>query len=331
MKLPARSLLLTGIYVLILGCDKDNPVESKSESANIVWRKTELEIIDVYSWTSTSEGNILTGSSSGNIYKSVDDGLNWEYLNLGFGIGNVISLASLEKLSIYAGTSRGELFHSLDGGRNWSFIQIEGDLKERNEGITTLAVYTEDQFFAGTSLGSFFVVSYEPETRSWNAENKRFPNGRYLTNVLNMGGDSIIVGTREEGLFQTLSNGDSWIKINTPSTSQHVQAIVANTKEHIFVSFVNDGIYRSTDRGESWMRLDFPGQDFTDMGDNSRDHLFVGTSINGVYRSTDNGDTWRQVNDGLPTGLRIQSLAVNNNDFVLIATSDGVYRSLSRD
>ena len=115
----------------------------------------------------------------------------------------------------------------------------------------------------------------------------------------------------------------------------YVEAITFDSSGRGFVSTWGDGIYRSTDGGAHWERAgsDFPAPYSTDVMVAPNGHVFASAwhwpTVHGIYRSIDGGDHWVSASVGLPTNMRITTLACNPSGVLFAgAEGGGIYRSL---
>ena len=89
--------------------DGDTVLFNKGDS----WVKVSSELPGRYykSVCINSRGNVFVGSHEGGVYKSVDDGLNWKEVNIGFPFYRATALVSDSKGNIYSGfDGRGHRF-----------------------------------------------------------------------------------------------------------------------------------------------------------------------------------------------------------------------------
>ncbi|MBI4549253.1 MAG: T9SS type A sorting domain-containing protein, partial [Ignavibacteriae bacterium] len=137
----------------------------------------------------------------------------------------------------------------------------------------------------------------------------------------------VFAGTRDDGIYSSLDNGESWsqlLRISVP-----VVAITINSAGTVFAGTAGGGVFRSADEGTSWAQLSSGLSDLRirTIATNSFGHIFAGTDTGGVFRSTDNGEHWEQINIGLPLAY-IVSLAITSEGLVLLGTSNSqIYRS----
>lgn len=91
------------------------------------------------------DNNVLFAGGTG-VYRSTDNGINWEIKNKGLGNWSVQSLTTNKLGNIYAGTDNGGFFISGDKGENWA----KSNNGLTNTEITCLALNTQGHIFAGT-------------------------------------------------------------------------------------------------------------------------------------------------------------------------------------
>jgi photosystem II stability/assembly factor-like uncharacterized protein len=114
-------------------------------------------------------------------------------------------------------------------------------------------------------------------------------------------------------------------------------AIHPDDAKTIFVA-TRGGVWKSTDGGSTWSAT---MQNLRPLASVSalaiewgKDHdvIFAATQMAGVYKSLDRGQTWRAVDGGIHAsvfvGKHITRIVSNTADSLLVATSDGLYRSV---
>ncbi len=149
-------------------------------------------------------------------------------------------------------------------------------------------------------------------------------------------GSYVFAGTHN-GVFQSTDNGVNWIQVNDGLTNFDVQCLtVCGT--YIFAG-TDFGIYRSSisdPSNISWTQVNNGLNNLRITAlINDGTNIFAGTDNgpnNGVYLSTNNGDDWSSVSIGLPDGIFVNSLLVNNG-YIFVGTDNvvGIYRSSISD
>lgn len=182
---------------------------------------------DGITWTSLSFGQapilslaldpidpeiLYKGTEHAGFWKSLDGGSTWTSLNQGLGNLDVWSIGvdPNSPSTIYAGTDSG-LYKSTDGGSSWSYVRF---LNLRVSSIAINPLNTKE-LYAGTSAWLF--KSPDAGT-SWQSTNVL---GRYV--ALDPTNPShVYAGTYEQGVFQSLNGGQSWVVMNQGLTGQNV-------------------------------------------------------------------------------------------------------------
>ncbi len=284
------------------------------------WSQTGLNNRPVRTFAINSAGHIFAGYIG--VYRSTDNGKNWNAVNRGLTDVNVQALAINRDGHVFAGTMGG-VFRSTDNGETWNPIKSGVS----NAYVNAFAINSSGHIFAGTSLGSGVFRSLD-NGETWSPINTGLTNTSVLVLTINNQGH-IFAGTAGNGIFRSTNNGDNWIPINTGLTNTRVFAFAINRDGHIFAGTLGGGVFRSTNNGDNWTQINSGLADLNvqALAINNDGQIFVGTYYGGVYRSTNNGDSWTQINSGL-TDLNVQALAVNNDGHILVGTyGDGVFRS----
>jgi photosystem II stability/assembly factor-like uncharacterized protein len=89
------------------------------------------------------------------------------------------------------------------------------------------------------------------------------------------------------------------------------------------------GIYRTNDSGVVWQEVPFGTgpRTIAAFGEDFAGHFYVCPRSEGVHRTTDNGASWQPMNNGLPAGATIYSMAQRNLFMLAGADTGGVYRT----
>jgi hypothetical protein len=116
----------------------------------------------------SSNGNIFAGIYGGGVFRSTNNGDNWNPVNTGLINPDVFALAINSNGHIFAGTIGGGVFRSTDNGDNWNPINTG----LTNTSIVTLAINDVGIIFAGTSSsGVFRSMDNSDNSGSWTRVN----------------------------------------------------------------------------------------------------------------------------------------------------------------
>lgn len=285
------------------------------------------------SFVQNSDGSYLIGTSRG-IYKSYNEGHNWEPKNSGINPPST-SISGLVELNsnIYFNNS-GSLFQSTDNGETW------GEL------VTDLPYSMGSLFSWNNSLYTYInqVSTYYRSTNGINWTITSFygvPINDTLSNVgLNANNDSILVFDEQNNTYGITLPPSllSW---------QNYRIVFNKDNSYCFVIIVNDGKVYRADRNANpitWQlisQLNYPVMYSSDIQNiyNSGDNLFV--TIRGyyqsnfqglfykTYRSGDNGITWQTLPPtcGLPSGSLNRFYSVQGDTIIACAHDSKLYYS----
>lgn len=166
----------------------------------------------------------------------------------------------------------------------------------------------------------------------------RLPDNSVNMLVVDPHESDYLYGMTSSTVWRSTDGGASWDNYSLPNYATSIAADLL-VPGRLFVSGFNYSSYYvpvvmvSTDYGQSW------GTTVLDSDTGyaycvAFDPVHSGTAYAGcmyglVFKTTDGGATWDSACSGLPTSASIDDIAVNpgNTDIVLVAASDGVYRS----
>ena len=273
--------------------------------SEINWTVSGLQDQDIISLITISN-YILAGTNGSGIFTSLNNGVNWNQVNIGL---KAQFINALEKSgnNIFAGTYGG-IYISGNAGENWS---------TSNNGLTNFVINSiikKDNFlFAGSDSGVFLSSN--------NGENWYTAGlSEKSVKVLVSGNNNIFAGTNGSGVFLSSNNGSSWNAAGLPN--QYVTSLVIKGN-YILAGILGFGIYKTSDNGGSWIPVNngLTNTDVTSLG-LSGNILFAGT-YNSSFKSTDDGANWTEA--GLTDRIVFTIYSTENNLFA--GTDDGVLMS----
>ncbi|NOZ69587.1 MAG: hypothetical protein GXP46_10200 [Deferribacteres bacterium] len=138
-------------------------------------------------------------------------------------------------------------------------------------------------------------------------------------------------------VYMTADGGKSWKEVlSFRGTGNTVNALAVAKAGGPVYAGTGDGLYRSIDGGENWEKI-FAAMDgvqgrvlciTTDPAAPAAG-VFIGTG-SGLFRTDDGGVRWEK-GRGIPSGIKVSSIAVSPSDHrsVYAAADDGLYKSLN--
>ena len=227
------------------------------------------------------------------IYRSVDDGGNWEKVNEGYPDFEIFTLAVNKEDHIFIGTYLQGILRSTDDGESW----------EELSGYTPLECWTitfndSGHFFAGA--GDWWGIYKSTDTgEEWS----RISTLEAIRLAVNDSG-YIFAGTFN-GLHRSINNGATWDTLYNDFMDMPVPAIAFDHNGYIYVGTglysgsSRNGVYVSKDNGYSWEHAGLADTTVFSLAITQEGDIFAGTREDGVYLTTDGGQKWTPMNNGL--------------------------------
>ncbi|MFI5237920.1 MAG: T9SS type A sorting domain-containing protein, partial [Ignavibacteriales bacterium] len=292
-------------------------------SAQWEWENIGLAGSYIYDIEIDNNGNIYVAANG--LYKSSDNGLSWQFINIG-----AIGIEIDENGIIYViSGGPGQVFKSTDGGN--TFIQIA-------QSIPTDGFYDIEIIPAGILFLSSFIGIYKSfdEGVTW------FPTGFTGFGAMDIGintnGKMFFANSTLSwmGIYRSSDFGNTW-QLTPPgyycTALEYLNdgSVLAGCRENVVT---DGGIYISTDDGYSWENtnsFNANNLDFRDIELDRNQDLYVSlTSSNpnqrGVYLSTNNGYFWTYV--GLSNISQITCLAIDSIGYVYAGCYfEGIFRA----
>jgi photosystem II stability/assembly factor-like uncharacterized protein len=349
VKASSQSGLETGVF--------------QSTDNGATWKKTALNFITtdgtpgVVALAIAPNGNIFAATSGGVLYRSTNNGNNWDILtNLGTAI---VQGFSVNKSGVvFAGTLKG-VYRSTDGGNTWTQI---------NNGFGITSNYFNVRSVVTNSLGYVFAATDSGVYRSTDNGDHWIGGGGVWSGSLAIDtvNGHIFVGT-SLGIYRSIDNGLSWSNVAfsnqsawvttspngkifasavNPNSSQQTPSLYRSDDDGmnwtivsqngngcfafdssgtIFIGY--NGVIRSTDNGDNWIQPYLSHSWVTSLTSNLNGNVFAGTLGSYIFKTTDKGNSWTQFINGLSSN-QIITLASNSINYLFAGTdTGGIYRS----
>ena len=263
--------------------------------------------INIYSIEVNLNEDIFIGTSEttgGGVYRSTNDGINWEFL--GIESKTIYSLEINELEYIYSGSNIGlsnySINRSIDNGLCWEGVY------EGSPNVICIKSYQNGLLFAtgGTGANASAIRSID-YGETWEEVIIFAPNTEFPHDIVIQNNDTIFIGTinwtGDGGVYRSVDGGDSWEHIGL--TDHYVSALAVNSSGDLFAgtrghySLYVGGVYVLHEGQTEWVNLN-DEELVTSMVINSEDEIYIGCSTldffwGGVRCSMDNGQTWEDI------------------------------------
>ena len=306
-------------------------------------------------------GTIFSGDLLGRVFRSSDDGANWEmvYHDSGsYGIYNLIR--SPQSGHLFLHTNYGDLLRSTDSGTSWVWVSsdtiggsqyptainsngdfyagtdFEGMLRSEDEGVTFVTIngrLISNLVYqvAASRQNSVYALTEDLVFRTTDSGNtwKRldFAIGEELVPpalaIDSLG--TVYIGTIG-GIFVSRDSGNTWSNPVQPppfQTSNQCYAIAALPNNTVYAA-TEYGLITSQDEGRTWSNVTGPLDSVNTVGFviGKNGVLYATDEIGTLYQSIDQGISWTDVSSG-SDGIA----AVSANGLLFRVPDSHVYRS----
>jgi WD40 repeat protein len=251
--------------------------------------------------------SIFAGSNNG-VFRSKDNGANWQAVNSGLTSRNIGCLA-VKGRDLFAG-GYGGVFRSQDEGASW---------KPTGPGLAQADVRalltSGPNLFAGTDRGVFLSAD---NGASWASSSSGLtdPDVKCLA-VL---GPYLFAGTDGGGIFRSKDDGAGWTAVNSGLKDKDISTF-AVMGPNLYAGTYGGGVFLSTDNGAAWTEVNSGLLNkWVQALVVVESRLFAGTK-GGVFVSSTHGARWTSFDAGLPGYATVSSLAASGG--VLLAGTEG--------
>jgi len=250
------------------------------------------------------------------MYKSTDNGVSWNSVNLPYSetdLGSwvmVLSMAEDKNGVLYAGGHK--LWKSVDGGNTWSTLPLPypNNYWGGYTPITNMLVTKDNSLIAsfydtfvvtGPSDPYYFRPKVSRSTDGGNRWNEIFSHDYFITSVVEADDGSLV--------FRDSIGG------NPGSVYRYANGIVTKTFTDGPAAMDYDAGFLKASNGNIYLISPDKSADI-----NVVDYTQTGTAYLAAYKSTDNGMTWTKLGV-LPNSWELQGKIVEASDGTMYATS----------
>ncbi|HNQ78147.1 MAG TPA: hypothetical protein PK747_05410 [Acidobacteriota bacterium] len=240
------------INVIFAGT-KENGLFKSSDGGNI-WtsvnhgiNSTQINCITV---DPINNKKIYACTAPATIYESIDGGMTWIELSSIINPSRlVINPIETNILYILAGEYGLSPYKSIDGGLTWSYIEVGWPF------VSTLIVSSDApaRIYAGTPNG---ICTSIDSGNHWECKGDMFPNNRDVASfALDPHNTSVLyAGTSGGGIFKSADGGDSWVKSDKGLEASFTWKVALDpSNDHIIYAGTNGGgLYKSENNGLDW-------------------------------------------------------------------------------
>ena len=267
---------------------------------------------------------VFAGTQRG-VYRSKDQGDNWERMNLTEGrVVWSIKFHPNDPNVMFLGTEGSEVFKSEDAGENWTYQSTISNPDSVQMAFATrilgLAIESSNpnHMFAALEVGG--AARSSDAGKSWQLTNNQFAGDVDLMDLHGVAvgsadSSSVFISNRV-GVWRTRDRGDNWenLQFERFSGIKYSRGIQAspNDPNTLYACVGMDfgsaegGVLRTTDQGDTWERFDKGvGAQSTTFGvainNQSPEQVYFCTRRGGVFGTHDAGASWSE--DALPEGI----------------------------
>ncbi len=258
---------------------------------------------------SDQNGNLFSATSGGNVYRSSDDGENWESINI--NSKNVWSIMNNNNL-LFAATDNG-VYVSSNNGNDWELKGLE------NNDVRAIVLDNSKTLYAATWNNG--ILKSNDNGNSWIAMSDGIGNAQITSLIVNSNNE-LFVGTFGNGLMRFNSSEAKWNKLNIENVD-YVWSLGINSDDEIYVGTYGSGVYTSKDNGNTFVAMNegLNGKYVYSISFDVNKNIYVNSSESGVFVMNNGESKWTLV--GM-NGFGVTSIAVNpNTKSIFAGTKEG--------
>ena len=184
-------------------------------------------------------GEIFASSSTEGIFRSTDNGVTWDQLNIGIKNQSLSSLAVHQNGDVYAG-SFNIIYKSTDVGLHWT--QLTTNFPAKAGSVSNLVVSTQGNIIAGVDNAGVFWSTDNGAT--WAQKGTGLFASKINALVSTPSG-KVFAATNAGIFFLDITPGANWIQLNSGLTATNVLSLCRDESGRLFAGTDVSGVFSS--------------------------------------------------------------------------------------
>lgn len=230
---------------------------------------------------------------------------------------------------VYIGTSGAGVYEST----NKSLVAWRARPVGLKQGTISALAHSGKFLYAATpDSGIFRFSGYSGNDRYWEHKSSGL-EGLKITCMIALDSNSILIGTKNDGLFKSTDNGETWSNVNNAILHHYEITGIVKVGNRIIHTSMDGGAWASDDLGLSWYDYNDDQTlhvDYTKfIALNKSSNEIIVSNIDGLYKTSAISKTdpvYDFVNENLPEGITIKSIYSAKETWYLV-TNQGVFSS----
>ncbi len=282
---------------------------------------------NILSIDADSSGNLFTTTSQGKIFRSSDNGVNWQslYQTDYFLIPKLNVISNQE---IFAFGTFNQILYSSDSGNNWA---LRGTGIKPFDDVLTITRTQTGKLLSGAKTDCLSCDGGGIYSSTDNGQTWVFIDllNNYINSIIT-GFNNKIMAAGGGGVFVSTDDGVSWqLKNSGMQPYEFIKYLALSDDSSIFAATEMYGglMYKSMDEGETWIQCNsgLPNDEVSGL-ESINNILFVSYKNADIYRSTNSGTNWELTSLQIPN-FEFNALSKTADGKILSATSGGVFYS----
>lgn len=289
----------------------------RSTDDGVTWKNTRTGYSTGECWAfgETKNGTLVAGDGSQyhNLYRSTDNGENWQYIT------NLAPLAFATDSNdvIFCGAQDG-LYKSTDTGLTWNKIDYFG-----YKAVSTVIIDSANTIYCGTGYYGNSGLGVHTSTDGGNSWNQIGLGSNIVYSLALDKYHNIYAGTERNGIFTSTNNGIDWEQHTEGIYKKEIFRLKLNKSGDIFAASEYEGVYRSTNQGNSFEQVGLPVS-YVEMIELYKDSLIFAATPSGVQEYNRTSKKWKNIGLHYVNAVRIDQ---NNTLYAACGDNDCLYYS----
>ena len=222
-----------------------------------------------------SFGNTLFSGSINSMYKSEDQGNNWNISQNWNDYHYVSEFKAKNQRDLYVGTYSG-IFKTTDMGKNW--INISTNVDWTHLGYAYDLAFTKDGYLLAATING--ILETKDDGKTWTVISAPANS----TNIEVDDSNNIYISSGTE-IYESKDLGKTWQSILKVNSDYSIPCLLVNNKGTIFAGSY-EGLYRSQDSGKTFQIVGLENLTPAKIMYDRKGNLIVATFRKGVYISS---------------------------------------------